>query len=269
MTYSEKELIDYLKRCKDKHGEVKHQTLNRDNDLPSGPLYDNRFGSLEEALQEADMDAEANKAATRSKKSKGGYSKEELLKKLKELEEKNGFVEYKQLGKNYPSKTTYQRHFGTLKKACNEANVEYKTNKKPTREKVKEELIKADKKSTTPVSYDDVAVSKNAIKNYFGGIVTARKKLGLQEFGDVELFDREYIYVIIFEKSGEQSFYIGKTENLNQRLKSHKKEGIDAAEVSGEKLSVERIIPADKFNEREVSIKIAQEYETNNIYGGR
>lgn len=272
MSYTEQELLDALRECKQKHGEVSYSLLNNDDSLPTGPLYDYRFDSLPSALRKAGLDSEARKAEERSKSSRGGYSKTELLDKLQDVEEEFGYVNTTVLGGEYPSISPYNSKFGSLKEACRKAGVRYgKPKNIKERQQIVEELKEKDKKLDRPVSYEDISVSKSRIKSLFGSISSAREELGLESYRNRLKFEGEYLYVIKFHKDGELAFYVGKSQNIENRLSEHFRENINSEEVSGENLSVERIVSTNSsdISERELSIQIAQEYDTSNVYGGR
>lgn len=110
--YTDKELLDMLKRSYKENGKVPIQSDFVNNpEYPSFAYYRNRFGSWNEALLLAELDIDTHRKF---------YTDEELLNYLKEFYNKNGRpptnVDFTNNSK-YPNFNTYAYRFGSWNKA--------------------------------------------------------------------------------------------------------------------------------------------------------
>lgn len=275
--YSKEELLNSLKKCKQKHGKVDYATLNNDSELPTGPTYDYRFdGGLQEALKEAGLSGEAKKAEERSKRSRGGYTREELINELEKIESDNGTVKSTMLGGEHPSARAYASEFGGWKKACKENNINHGKEKRLDEQEVERILKEIDKKSEKWVKYEDIKeddrIDKNDIIRNFSSLSNAREVLSLTKPNKIP-FNGHYVYVLSFTKDKEECYYVGETSKVRERIRKHVTRSSNKELRNASNITVEKIIKVKeekvKEREREVAKEIAIEKDTNNIYGGK
>ena len=270
--YSEDDLLDALKECKQKHGRVSITEINQDDDLPSGPTYTYRFDSLADALEEAGLQEEASMARNRAR-GKKSKPDEELLSVLEDVS-KDGTITRKDIRvESDVSPATFRNRFGSLESAAEEIGLELVSSldrKVRSKNVVVDELESWD----NPISYNALKTenglpSRDEVKYHFDGLKDAAESLDLQLHNysarsSIEsVFDKHYVYVVSFDKDDERCYYVGETFSLLNRLGSHRSDYDNA--------SVEKIVATDspREDEREMSIEVAREHDTSNVYGGK
>lgn len=280
--YSNDDLLDSLRECKSKHGEISHTVLNDDDNMPSGPTYSYRFGSLSAALDKAGLNNEAKSSRNREGKRTTKYTINEIITHLNDMSEDGEISRKMVVQSDGPTYQTICRHSddSTLKSFV-ESNTgldfvdEYKREIRD-RDTIEEELKEADKQNrylsiSLLQSVSDYP-SMDEVVYHFESLDSAGDKLGLTVYGSAldkykDIFSEHYLYVLVVRQDGEDKFYVGETSNLHNRLSSH---------MSSDRFDIQRIdkvISVDEENardeERKLSLDIARENETTDIMGGK
>lgn len=114
--YSDKELLEYLRECAEKHGAVTKRTFNADESFPSADTVISRFGTWSDAKTLADL--EVSKNAVR-------YSREELLEMVRSCASRYEKCTSDRFAgdDDYCALATIQRRFGTWYRAKNLAGI--------------------------------------------------------------------------------------------------------------------------------------------------
>ena len=119
--YTEAELLDHLRDLAD-GGEMPTENTIDDADGPSGLTYYNRFGSLQEAADAADLSYTYKTHSGNGPK----YSDEELLTHLRNLANDGEMPIVREIDTaDGPSAFTYYSRFGSLQEAADAAGLSY------------------------------------------------------------------------------------------------------------------------------------------------
>lgn len=124
MSYSDLELLNYLKKYKDQFGRVPSSSdIQKEKGYPSAGTFVYRFGSFKKALEKADL--------TRSQFKNNKYTDNELKDFFREIYEYykrvptiSEFKEYRE-NNNTPSRDILILRFSSLKNLCEIVNLEY------------------------------------------------------------------------------------------------------------------------------------------------
>jgi transposase len=115
--YSDENLLQMLRWCKEKHGKCTQDVFNDDEMFPSASVVRRRFGKWQQAKAEAGLDS------TRSDR----YTEEELIEILQDVaDEVDGSLSANMFSAHddVPAPETYQRRFGSWNNAKDNANIE-------------------------------------------------------------------------------------------------------------------------------------------------
>jgi len=78
--------------------------------------------------------------------------------------------------------------------------------------------------------------------------------------------DSHYIYCFSFDRDGSECWYVGETQNLEERIKTHSRQkdvqSIELVECTDNRKEA-------RERERELSYEVAIEKNSTKIYGGR
>lgn len=124
--YSDKEVLDMLRRCEEKHGVITARIFDDDDEFCSASYVAKRFGSWNAAKEEAGVDEDTESVDKK-------YSDEEILEQLQDVADwdKDGKVTTDRLlayNKEYPEKevvapSVVSDRFGSWSKAKDEAGL--------------------------------------------------------------------------------------------------------------------------------------------------
>lgn len=109
--YSDEDYLELLRECKRKHGKATQRVFNDDESFPTAGAIRKRFDAWSTAKEQADIDDIPGK--TRS------YTREELLKQLRDCNEKYGKCTARVFASDekFASPETVQRRFGSWSRA--------------------------------------------------------------------------------------------------------------------------------------------------------
>lgn len=114
--YTDEELIQKLKKAKEKYGEkISARNINTDPEMPTAATYHNRFGSLAEAKQKAGIETREERKTP---------SEEELKQKLKEMGK--GIIVKEKFQNQYPKLKHYRKKFGGVKPLAKKLGIAHK-----------------------------------------------------------------------------------------------------------------------------------------------
>ncbi len=119
--YSRKELLAQLKRVLREHGYLSLRVIDQCNYTASFPTYARAFGSFENAYRAAGYEPLAPRFEDQN------YDREKALQKLKVLFAERGPITDAKVcaAQAIPTRRWYREHFGSLARACAQANVPY------------------------------------------------------------------------------------------------------------------------------------------------
>jgi len=232
--YSESELLQSLRECKKKHGEVNTRILNEDNDFPTGPTYGYRFESFSDALQKAGLDDEASKARRRTKKNP--YTEEDIISYIKNISEDGIITNRMIVVSDGPSVNTVLRVLSinsiddiedyvpdisvtTERKRC----VEDKST-------VHNKLLKvAEENSTVTKSIleeNDKYPSIDDVNYHYGNLESAANKLdiNIHRYESIKSIESSLNSVYIYVVERNNTFTVSYTENITDKLPKLSKE---------------------------------------------
>lgn len=251
--YKDEELLELLEKCEEEFGKVSSSILNdTNNEYPTQPTYQYRFGSLSEAMEEAGLEYE--------KKSDNRYSKKEIRERTKEYFSNNGSIYLKDFASadtDLPTPSAMYKKYDGIEELFADAGIydevmesrraDRRERKSPSRnekytEDDKDYLIdhlhtvnsKFGKVTTQTLQKAD-GPSKGIYNKIFGSIYEARSEAGItkeytenfrQTIGELpQNYDESadsHIYVIVLHAdSGETFYYVGKSTNIEKRLGAH------------------------------------------------
>lgn len=112
--YTDEELLDQLRECKEKHGKVTQRVFNNDAVFASAGALRKRFGSWSEAKKEAGLETYS-----------GRYTDDELLDQLRKCKERHGrcTTDIFDADDDFSAPETVQRRFGKWSIAKEKAGV--------------------------------------------------------------------------------------------------------------------------------------------------
>lgn len=217
--YSDDELLESLKRCYKKHGEVKTTLLNEDSNFPSAATYYTRFGSLDKALKRAGINDSTSNSSGRPTGNK--YSDKELLNYLRECYRKYDLVNSTKLREDdsFPEPSNYWIRFSNLEEACNRAGVEYRYREDSfSEEELLEKLRKLDDEfgdTKTKTIQEEDGPSVKTYQTKFGSLVEAREEAGLSRTDYDKKFTQEELVQSLKEEFESQPTSIEIRNNNN------------------------------------------------------
>lgn len=114
--FTDEELMEQLRRCKEKHGKCTQDIIDSDDEFASSGAFRKRYGSWSEAKEMAGLGE-----ASRSK-----YTDEELLDMLRECKDRHGKCTASALAEDddFCSPETITRRFGSWNRAKEQAGIE-------------------------------------------------------------------------------------------------------------------------------------------------
>jgi len=203
---SNEDALKLLKDYCDKHGRPTQKDLIPENNLPSFRFYSNRFGSMENILNQIgfEIDEQTKKLYFSEFKN---ISDEELLEILKDYDNNIGFPTQRKFisSNNLPSYTLYADRFGSFRNAIILANIIIPKNRErwfDREELTNEEMLKLLEYQTKIKLISNIYLLTNDEINSineiphsstyytrFGGIIDAYKQIGInyEEFNNKAL----------------------------------------------------------------------------------
>lgn len=172
-------LIDKLKELKEEIGRVPRQKdIRQDENTPSVPRYQDRFGSWNDALVEAGFEPNQRKNAP----------KEELIKDLQQLRDELGRPpKYDEISSNPDSfsTTVYEERFGSFNAALEAASLDPRNVKNLDKEYMLDKLSELEEELGRTPAYDDLqdfptAPSTRTYERNFGTFNEALKQAGME-----------------------------------------------------------------------------------------
>lgn len=268
--YTNDQLLESLRECYNKHGEITNQILNKDDELPSGPTYSYRFDSLHKAAERAGLD-EAASNVKKNEKIRNGYTKNEIVSHIKKISTDGRVTPTMIRSSDGPSPTATKNCFDV--RSIFNIDVDgvdiVSSLEKPSKNELKEVVKSIDKKNEY-VTRDDIRqeCKISYVKEYYGSVSNMFDELGVTTYVDYRnssnIFNGE-MYLYCTELSN--SYYVGISSQPKKRIRQH-------CSNLNDFIKVERIIDisgcedySDK--EREMAMEIAREYETTDVYGGK
>jgi len=227
--YSDDELLSSLVDCYNKHGKVTTTILNNDDEYPSGATYGYRFETLSEALERAELSDEASIARNRSKRTRGGYERDEIVSFVKDIAE-DGLVTSKMISSSDgPSVPTIENNLDINRiKDIGDviSSVSFTTEAKMSiseKNSVDEGLKKANEENQY-ITFDildnnEGYPTSREVKYYYNTLSNAAKKLSLDIHSKKEdvfsdYLNGKYVYVI---KSSNGEYSVGSFSNVSYK----------------------------------------------------
>lgn len=187
--YTEEDIIEMLRRTKDKEGKCTPRVFNARDDTCSAGTVMRRFGSWTGAKEEAGIDEDVTGDVGVDKT----YSDEQLLQHLRELKRREGSVSIELLGKDehsdLASSSAMARRFDSWSDAVEQAGVGDDTNPIPGRpqEYSEEDLLRLlrmcddehGKVTQRVFNEDDMFPSPTIVRQRFGSWSEAKSEAGL------------------------------------------------------------------------------------------
>lgn len=269
MAYSDDQLLQALRDCKQKHGEVTTTLLTKDDSLPSGPTYGYRFESLANALEKAGLTDEAKKARNRSDRKRGSWTKDKVIDTVQSISE-DGKVTVKMLQSNDgPSRQTIVNNLDidSIDELKEVAGVEFTTERMmsiSSKDDVKNGLLLADSDNDyvthSLLDDDNEYPSMREVRYHYNTLTNTAEELGLdtgtrkrREISD--FVDGSYIYIVELK---DGSYQVGSSTSPSQAIdrvhqnksviRVHSIVAVDSDLYDVEKELVERVAEFDSWD---------------------
>ncbi|MFQ6009650.1 MAG: homing endonuclease associated repeat-containing protein [Candidatus Aenigmatarchaeota archaeon] len=208
--YSEQELIELLQNKAKELGKTpSKREIDRDKSMPRSSTYMRKFGSWNNALEEACLEIH-------------NYTQEKLIEVLQHKADDLGRAPTAreiETDKNMPGVNTYCKHFGSWNSALKAAGLESKY-----REYSNEELIKALKEkakelgrppTTMEMNKDKSIPSAHTYNQRFGSFNKALKEAGL----DINCERKDYTDEELLELLKDKAEELGRTPTIEEVIK--------------------------------------------------
>lgn len=276
--YSDEYLLEQLRECKDRHGKISTQVLNKDDDLPSGPTYGYRFESLKEAVKKAGLDEEYK---LMSEGRGRNQPDEEIVKeRVKEIAV-DGEVCPSVIEEDQEITTSNVLSIVESSTLVGETitGIDIVSTHKftaPSKDEIDDIITKVDEKNDTFTKskvYDTELTEKKLLYHY-DSFEEAVEENDVEYNADynhgiirktVENINQPHDYVYTIRKNGE--LYVGKSVKPIKRIYQHSQESKNEITLEQiERVPEERNV--DDY-EREVAMRTAREYNTTDITGGK
>lgn len=281
--YENEHLIEDLQSVYYNYGEATKRVIDKCDDMASYSLYRERFGSLSEARERANVD---------KYKCRQGESEEKVKELIRESERSQNHITAKTASKELSRAVS--RSGKPLSELRDEAGVLRDHSKsKSTFNRSKIEMIEELRTLNSPVADDDIrdetSYTINEYRYTFGTTTRAKEIAGVKsglcksQFSElwnnltgastveealnlVDGYDEDanyYVYRLRFEND---HFYIGATNSIHRRM-SEKEYW---PKNNPQEIHVESFEDKERCEERETELtfETAIEFDTNNVYGG-
>lgn len=226
--YSENELLQSLRECKKKYGEVNTRILNEDDDFPTGPTYGYRFDSFSDALEKAGLNYEASKARRRTKKTP--YTEDEIISHIKDISEDGLITNRMIVTSDGPSVNTVLRvlsidNINEIEDCVSDISVtaeweRHVEDKSTVRNKLLTAAEENGKITKSILDRDDRYPSIDDINYHYGSLEGAANELGINihRYEPIKSIESALNSVYIYVVERNDTFIVNYTTNITENL---------------------------------------------------